>query len=196
MKKTSKSGKIIKNIKNFLFGVIMTVEKNFFLRSATELAPSMVGLLLCRRFEDGTVVKARITETECYFGEEDTACHAHKGRTPRTDVMYLEGGRAYVYLCYGIHELLNVTTGTDGHPEAVLIRGVEGASGPGRVTKLLKIDRSFNRLQLTEENGLWLEDDGFFANTVSDKRVGIAYANEKDREKPWRFIMADIKNKS
>lgn len=174
----------------------MTVEKNFFLRSATELAPSMVGLLLCRRFEDGTVVKARITETECYFGEEDTACHAHKGRTPRTDVMYLEGGRAYVYLCYGIHELLNVTTGTDGHPEAVLIRGVEGASGPGRVTKLFKIDRSFNRLQLTEENGLWLEDDGFFANTVSDKRVGIAYADEKDREKPWRFIMADIKNKS
>ena len=173
----------------------MKIEKNYFLRPATELASDMVGLLLCRRFDDGSVVKARITETECYFGEEDTACHAHKGRTQRTDVMYLEGGRAYVYLCYGIHELLNVTTGIEGHPEAVLIRGVEGASGPGRVTKLLKIDRSFNKLQLTEENGLWLEDDGFIANTVSDKRVGINYADEIDRERPWRFITADIKPK-
>ena len=78
----------------------------------------------------------------------------------------------------------------------MLIRGVEGAAGPGRATRLLKIDRSINKLLLVEENGLWLEDDGFKAEIACDKRVGIGYADEIDREKPWRFIMVGIKTKS
>lgn len=165
----------------------MILPQSYFEAPATELAPRLLGKFLCRRV-DGGVERRRILETECYFGEEDTACHAHRGRTPRTDVMYLAGGRAYVYLCYGIHNLLNITTGADGHPEAVLIRGVEGFFGPGRLTKGLFIDRSLNRLTLTPENGLWIEDDGTVLDFITDKRVGIDYASEEDREKLWRFI--------
>lgn len=161
-----------------------------FERSAVELAPWLIGKILCREI-DGQTVRARITETECYFGEEDTACHAHKGRTERTDIMYHAGGNAYVYLCYGIHSLLNITTGEEGHPEAVLIRGVDGIIGPGRVTKAMKIDRSFNRKNLTPKNKLWLEDDGFVSKYIIDKRVGIDYASECDRNKQWRFIAID-----
>ena len=154
---------------------------------APTLAPALLGKLLCRRTPQG-VIRLRITETECYFGEEDTACHAHHGRTPRTDVMYGAPGRAYVYLCYGIHSLLNIVSGPEGHPEAVLIRGVEGIVGPGRVTKALAIDRTLNRAPLTPESGLWLEDDGFVPNFVTDCRVGIGYASAADQERLWRFL--------
>ena len=157
------------------------------MESAITLASSLVGKLLCRNM-GGTAVRARILETECYFGEEDTACHAHKGRTPRTDVMYGEGGRAYVYLCYGIHELLNITTGIEGHPEAVLIRAVEGAVGPGRVTKLLSVGRALNKCEMTVESGLWLEDDGYRPEIIALPRVGIDYAANEDRERLWRFV--------
>lgn len=162
----------------------------WFDRPATILAPLLLGKWLCRRLPDGTVLRRRITETECYFGEEDTACHAHKGRTKRTETLYRPGGIAYVYLCYGIHALLNVVTGDEGHPEAVLIRGVEGASGPGRVTRALSITCADNRAPLTEEYGLWLEDDGTSVPPhVALPRVGIDYAAPKDRERPWRYLV-------
>lgn len=148
----------------------------------------LIGKLLCRR-EGGRVYRLRITETECYFGEEDTACHAHKGRTPRTETLYAAGGIAYVYLCYGMHSLLNIVTGREGHPEAVLIRGVEGISGPGRVTKALGITRTENRLPLLKKNGLWLEDDGTPPpEWIATPRIGIDYAAREDRERPWRFL--------
>ena len=162
--------------------------KEYFLRPATELSPELLGKLLCRKI-DGEVVKLRILETECYFGEEDTACHAHKGRTSRTDIMYEAGGNAYVYLCYGIHSLLNITTGEEGHPEAVLIRAVEGSVGPGRLTKRLSIDRTLNRMPLCEKSGLWIEDDGTRLDYITAPRVGIDYANEEDRSRLWRFIV-------
>ncbi|MBQ8331226.1 MAG: DNA-3-methyladenine glycosylase [Clostridia bacterium] len=164
----------------------MIMERDYFSASAVELAPALVGKLLCRKI-NGQVLRVRITETECYYGEEDSACHAHKGRTPRTDVMYGKGGRAYVYLCYGIHNLLNITTGPEGHPEAVLIRGVEGIMGPGKVTKFLSIDRGLNRTVLSPKNGLWLEDDEFVSKIVRSTRVGIGYAAKKDQEILWRF---------
>jgi DNA-3-methyladenine glycosylase len=85
---------------------------------AVTAAKALVGAWLCRRMDDGTVIRRRITEAEAYCGEEDTACHAHKGRTARTDVMYSSGGCAYIYLCYGMHEMLNVVTGHEGRPEA------------------------------------------------------------------------------
>ena len=156
-------------------------------RPATEIAPWLIGKILCREI-DGEVVRMRITETECYFGEDDTACHAHKGRIERTDIMYRAGGNAYVYLCYGIHSLLNITTGDEGHPEAVLVRGVDNVFGPGRVTKLLKIDRALNKKELVRENGLWIEDDGIVSKYITDKRVGIDYAEPTDRDRLWRFI--------
>lgn len=161
----------------------------FFAAPATDLAPRLPGKWLCRRVGD-TVLRCRITETECYYGEEDTACHAHHGRTARTDTLYLPGGFTYVYLCYGIHSMLNLVTGPEGHPEAVLIRGVEGASGPGRVTKKLAIRCADNRLLLTPEAGIWLEEDEAPPPAVvAGPRVGIDYADPADRERPWRFII-------
>ena len=168
----------------------MVLPQEYFKRPATELAPALLYKLLCRRLPDGTVLRRRIVETECYFGEEDTACHAHKGRTPRTDTLYQQGGIAYVYLCYGIHSLLNVVTGERDHPEAVLIRGVEDAVGPGRVTKAMGITCAENRLLLLPENGLWLEDDGTLAPPyTASSRVGIDYAAEYDRKRPWRYCI-------
>lgn len=160
-----------------------------FAADAVALAPRLLGKFLCRRLEDGTVLRRRITETEAYFGEEDTACHAHRGRTPRTDVLYEPGGCAYVYLCYGIHDLLNVVTGPKDHPEAVLIRGVEGADGPGKLTKLLRITRAFNRMNLATSASLWLEDDGFAPKYRRTPRIGIAYASVRDQRRKWRFVV-------
>ena len=166
----------------------MILDANYFARPATELAVDLLGKFLCVKRE-GEVIRARITETECYFGEEDTACHAHKGRTPRTDTLYQAGGITYIYLCYGIHSLLNIVTGEEDHPEAVLIRGVEGASGPGRVTKLLGLTTAQNRTPLCPQSGIWLEDDGTpIPSYTALPRVGIDYAAEPDRTRPWRYL--------
>ena len=162
-----------------------------FSADAVTLASRLLGKFLCRRLADGTVLRRRITETEAYFGEEDTACHAHRGRTPRTDVMYEAGGCAYVYLCYGMHELLTVVTGPKDHPEAVLIRGVEGADGPGKLTKLLHITRAFNRVRFATSADLWLEDGGFSPRCLRTPRIGIAYASARDRLRKWRFVSND-----
>ena len=154
---------------------------------ALTAAKALIGTCLCRRLDDGTVLRRRITETEAYCGEEDTACHAHKGRTPRTDVMYSPGGCAYIYLCYGMHEMLNIVTGVEGRPEAVLIRGIEGASGPGKLTKLLLIDRTLNREDLIASERLWLESDGAVFKFTAAPRIGIAYASKRDQSRKWRF---------
>ena len=107
----------------------MRINPELYKLNAVELAPKLLGMKLCRQVED-KIIKFRITETEAYFGEDDTACHAHKGKTERTKTLYEQGGVAYVYLCYGIHNLLNVVTGEKNFPQAVLIRGVEGFDGP------------------------------------------------------------------
>jgi len=164
------------------------LEQDYFIRQATELAPDLLGKYLCRKTEKG-ILRYRITETECYYGEADTACHAHKGKTPRTAVMYEAGGRAYIYLCYGIHYLFNIVSGSAGHPEAVLIRGVEGAAGPGRVTRLLRIGKELNAEDLSASDCLWLEDDGARPAYQTAGRVGIGYAAPADREKLWRFTV-------
>lgn len=164
--------------------------KNDLKKPATELAPDLIGKLLCRKTPTG-IQKYRIAETECYYSEEDTACHASKGKTERTKVLYEKGGTAYVYLCYGMHSLFNVVTGKEGFPEAVLIRGVEGYNGPGKVTKAMGIDRSLNGIDLTESKELWLEDDGMRPAYSLAKRVGIDYADPTDRDRLWRYIIKD-----
>ena len=156
------------------------------------MAPSLIGKLLCRKIYDESgehIVKLRITETECYFGEEDTACHAHRGRTGRTETMYLKGGVAYVYLCYGIHSLINVVSGPKDFPEAVLLRGIEGYYGPGRLTKALCIDRSLNGISFITSDEIWIEDDGTKVEYTSGKRIGIDYATEEYRNVLWRFTL-------
>ena len=154
---------------------------------AVTAAKALVGAWLCRRLEDGTVIRRRITETEAYCGEEDTDFHAHKGRTARTDVMYASGGCAYIYLCYGMHEMLNVVTGPADHPEAVLVRGVEGAEGPGRLTKALAITRELNREDLVASDRLWIETDGMRVAVAASPRIGIGYASKRDQSRKWRF---------
>lgn len=164
--------------------------RTYFGQPATFLAADLIGKLLCRRTSEG-VLKYRITETECYYSEQDSACHASKGKTQRTKTLYEKGGIAYVYLCYGIHSLFNVVTGKEGFPEAVLIRGVEGYNGPGKITKAMGIDRNLNETDLTTSKELWLEDDGARPAYRAAKRVGIDYALEKDREILWRYIVDD-----
>jgi DNA-3-methyladenine glycosylase len=154
---------------------------------AVTLAPKLLGKILCR-MRGGKVTRLRITETEAYYGEADTACHASRGRTERTKIMYLAGGHAYIYLCYGVHWLLNIVSGPADFPEAVLIRGVEGYNGPGKLTKALDINRALNGENLAESDNLWIENDGRRPKYRALTRVGIDYAAEKDRNLLWRFV--------
>ena len=167
-------------------GANKILDPEFYQKPAVHLAPLLLGKILCRKIGKD-VIRLAITETEAYAGEKDTACHARRGKTPRTAVMYEAGGIAYVYLCYGIHHLLNVVVAGAGEPECVLIRGIEGISGPGRLTKALQIDMSLNRENLTCSNKLWLEDGTQLPYTAGP-RVGINYADEADRMRPWRFM--------
>ena len=163
---------------------------DFFRRDALEAAPALVGKLLCRRDETG-LHTLRITQTEIYRGEEDTACHARFGRTARSEMLYRAGGIYYVYLCYGIHNMLNVITGPADAPQGVLIRACAGAEGPGKLTKALHITREFNGAAIEGCAGLWLADDGLRPALTALPRVGIGYASPEDQARLWRFVMAD-----
>jgi DNA-3-methyladenine glycosylase len=147
--------------------------------------------LVCRR-PDGEVDARMITEVEAYDGEADLACHARAGRTARTAPLYEAGGIWYVYLCYGIHEMLNLVVGPRDCPAAILIRGVVGLHGPGRVTKTLGIDRRLNKTPATPETGLWLEDRGVKlprSRIQATARIGVEYAGAIWSKKPWRFVV-------
>jgi len=160
----------------------MRLSSDFFHRPCLEVAQALVGkVLVCGD------KKLRISETEAYCGESDTACHAHKGRTKRTEVLYAEAGTVYVYLCYGIHWLLNIVTGEENEPEAVLIRACCEAAGPGKLTKALGITGEFNRQHICRQEELYIEDDGFRCEVATDKRVGIGYASQEDQDRLWRF---------
>ena len=161
---------------------------DFYHRPCLTVARELVGKILVHRLTDGKCLRLRISETEAYCGEDDTACHAHKGRTKRTEVLYADAGTVYVYLCYGMHWLLNVVTGDAEDPQAVLIRACVEADGPGKLTKQLGITGELNRASILGDE-LWIEDDGFVCDIVTDKRVGIGYASREDQEKPWRFKM-------
>ena len=154
----------------------------FFLQDALVVAPRLLG---CRLAVDGR--ELTITETEAYRGESDTACHAHHGRTKRTEMLYCRGGYVYVYLCYGIHSLLNIITGPENDPQGVLIRCCEGAEGPGKLTKALGIDLSFNGLDILTTDRIDLLQ-GPKCSFETAPRVGIGYASAEDQMRLWRFI--------
>ena len=168
----------------------MKLAKEFFNRDCLTVARELVGKILVHNI-NGAEYKLKITETEAYIGESDTACHAHKGRTPRTETMYKEGGTVYIYLCYGIHHLLNIVTGKENEAEAVLIRACEKPfDGPGKLTKALKITKNLNNTSAVSENSeIYFLDEGEKREIETAKRVGIDYASKEDREKPWRFIL-------
>lgn len=159
---------------------------DFYNRECLEVARELVGKVLVRRTVNG-LLRMRISETEAYCGAEDTACHAHKGRTKRTGVLYAKAGTIYVYLCYGIHWLLNIVTGEEEHPQAVLIRACVDAPGPGKLTKAMQITGEFNWKHVCENDDLWIEDDGFPCKVETAKRVGIGYASQEDQDRLWRF---------
>lgn len=164
----------------------------FFSRPTLQVARSLVGKYLVRDNGAG-LIAGRIIEVEAYVGPEDKACHASKGRTARTEVLFGPPGMAYVYLCYGMHEMLNVVTEQDGYPAAILLRAVECdgllIDGPGRLTRAFGIDRRLNRWDLTAGVLLWFEDRGDSLPQEALKaypRIGVDYAGEWAK-KPWRF---------
>ena len=161
-------------------------DREFFSRDVLEVAPELLGCFLARQSETG-IQRSRITEVEAYRGEEDRACHACKGRTARTEIMYHEGGPLYVYLIYGMYWMLNIVTGLKDQPQAALIRGIEGFYGPGRLTRHMGIDKSFNGENLLISNRLWLEKGPALPTYETLPRIGIEYAGELWKSKLWRF---------
>lgn len=182
----------------------------FYDRMVHEVARDLLGMVLVRVLEStgapgGERLSGRIVEVEAYDGVEDLACHASKGRTGRTEAMFGEAGRAYIYLVYGMHCCLNVVAGPVGHPAAVLIRALELfqgtdrmdpgsarppriASGPGRLTRALRIGLSLNRADLAAPGELFIEGGAPVpdAEVLRGPRIGVEYAGTWAR-KPWRL---------
>lgn len=178
-----------------------------------QISKQLLGKVLVTNLK-GTIVKARIVETEAYSWREK-GCHAYGAKkTNRNAVMFQSGGIAYVYLCYGIHHLFNIVTNKEEVAEAVLIRAVEPidgtgimrsrrgvlrndfqlTSGPGKLTKAMGIDRTWNGKSLVDDE-VWIDDDGYFIAEqaiMSGPRIGIDYAGE-DASLPWRFWLRDNK---
>jgi DNA-3-methyladenine glycosylase len=153
------------------------------------VAPELIGKILVMRSSGNIIKRYMITETEAYRGAEDRACHASKGRTERTEVMYNNGGKIYVYLVYGIYWMLNFVTGEKNSPQAALIRGIEGFNGPGKLTVELGIDRSFYGIDLTTSQKIWVEDSGYKPVINKGPRIGIDYSGEIWKNKQWRYFL-------
>jgi DNA-3-methyladenine glycosylase len=164
---------------------------SFFNRPAAHVARDLLGKALMRK-RGAIVMGSIVTETEAYEGPHDLASHSARGRTARTEVMFGPAGRFYVYRIYGLHWMLNVVTGDIDDAAAVLIRGVDHVSGPGRVAASLKIDRSLNDREAVPETGLWFEDVGRGLPTRRIKktpRIGVDYAGPVWSAKKLRFVL-------
>ena len=166
------------------------LRKSFFERDAVTVARELLGKYLVHRIQEKEVA-VMITEVEAYDGFDDQASHAYKGKTKRNEVMFGEAGRWYVYLVYGMYEMLNIVTGAQGYPSAVLIRGTDGIVGPGRLTKFLQISRAHNGITAVRKNALWIEDRGVVIPKQKIKRtarVGVDYAGVWAQKK-YRFVI-------
>lgn len=192
------------------------LQPSFYRRDdVTEIARQLLGKLLVTRFE-GQLTSGRIIETEAYRGVVDKASHAFGGRrTARTEVMYADGGVAYVYLCYGIHHLFNVVTNIKDVPHAILVRAIEPVegkdwmlarsgraawnhnigAGPGNVSKALGIFTGHTGMRLDSKE-LFIADDGHVpARIIATPRIGVDYAGE-DALLPYRYVIAGHKGVS
>ena len=175
---------------------VQKLTRSFFQRPAEEVAQALIGKILVRRLH-GKLFRARLIETEAYLGPADLASHASKGRTRRTEVLFGPPGRVYVYLIYGMHEMLNVVAGAAGQGQAVLIRAADplddwkaNLSGPGRLTRAFRITRLQNGLDLTGTQLYFLDNPGYQPVVKSAKRIGIDYAREW-KDAPLRFVDAN-----
>jgi DNA-3-methyladenine glycosylase len=163
---------------------LQKLNRAFYQRPAIELAPDLIGKILVRR-RRRRILRARIVETEAYVGTHDLACHASKGRTKRTEVMFGPGGFAYVYLIYGMYPMFNIVASVRDDAQAVLIRAAEpldnwdaDMSGPGKLTRAFGITCSQNGLDLTSRELFLLNDSKYQPLIAVTKRIGVDYAEE------------------
>lgn len=176
----------------------MILTQDFYQQNSLDVAKALLGKIVVREIGNHTLT-GRIVETEAYAGFDDKASHAHKGKTPRCNVMFGPAGFAYIYLTYGMHHLFNIVTEDVNYPAAVLIRAVEPisgleiiqenregrsyhelTSGPAKFTQAFAIDRHFNGLNITKGRGLWIEEGENIANSEIEitPRIGVGYAEE------------------
>lgn len=189
------------------------LDRKFYERDTLQVARALLGKKLVRKI--GRIDLAGIiVETEAYCGEEDSACHAHRGKTPRNAVMFGRPGHAYVYFTYGMHYMLNLVTEAEGNPCAVLVRaivpltgvkemearrkrkGSELTNGPAKICQALNIDKSLNGWDLTLGSKLWIENyEKIPAKSIlATPRIGINYAEKEHRETLWRFLVQPEKS--
>ena len=184
------------------------IERDFFQRPTLTVARELLGQRLVREI-DGRRLSSLIVEAEAYIGPTDSASHASRGRTARTEVMFGPPGYTYVYFVYGMHYMLNLVTGPVGFPAAVLIRAVEPregldlmqarrqrakreidlTNGPGKLCQALAIDKMLHNWDVSLGQKLWLEPGEPQPDSLvaTGPRIGIAYARPEDQLAPWRF---------
>lgn len=189
------------------------LDATFFNQKTLTVAKKLIGCYLVRKTGDKTL-RLKITETEAYVGPHDLACHASKGRTKRTEVLFGEPGTLYVYMIYGMYYMLNVVSEEKEYPAAILIRSAGPYVGPGRLTRALGIDMQLNGKQAIPENGLWFEpceskdkadrarkgqgkkaEKGEKTHIQKTKRIGVKYAGLIWAEKEYRFVLCDQRGK-
>jgi len=193
---------------------ISVLPQSFYLEGdVVQISKKLLGKVIVTKI-DNRLTLSRIVETEAYDGRMDKACHAYPNRrTPRTEVMFKEGGRSYVYLCYGIHHLFNIVTHAENEPNAVLLRAVEPivglevmanrrkiksqlnfTNGPGKMANALGITRALNDLVLYDSNSPICIAEENEASPITEiiqtTRIGVDYA-EEDALLPWRFYIKD-----
>jgi DNA-3-methyladenine glycosylase len=169
----------------------MVLTSKFFNRPTCQVAKELLGKFLVRNYKN-KLISLMICEVEAYDGPQDLACHARVGKTTRTDPMFGSAGHFYVYFVYGVHWMLNIVTGPNGYPSAVLIRGAGKISGPARLTKFLKINKSLNTKSASKKSGLWIEDRGVIIkpeSIISTPRIGVSYAGPYWSKVPYRFVL-------
>lgn len=194
----------------------MRIKRKFFNRNTVIIAKELLGKYLVRKIpsagsgQAAKIIRVRITETEAYCGIRDLACHASKGMTPRTKIMFGQPGYAYIYMIYGMYHCLNFVTEKEGNPSAVLIRTAEfpisnsqfpnkfqnsnskikKLKGPGILCRELKIDRKLNGIDVTKSGELWVEEGEKIkpSQIKKGKRIGIGYAGVW-QHKLWRFYL-------
>ncbi len=168
--------------------------RSFYNRPTLQVARDLLGQLLVRKYR-GKLRRYVITEVEAYIGQDDPACHACRGKTPRNQVMFGPPGHAYVYFIYGMYFCLNIVTERKGFPAAVLIRGIKTLStpadglydGPGKLCRELKITKSLNGADVVRGDKLWVEPGRKPTRIQKTPRIGI----KKGRNKQWRFLIKE-----
>ena len=188
------------------------LSRHFFARPTLRVARELLGCRLVRRI-DGQRLSGVIVEAEAYIGENDLGCHGRRGRTPRNAVMFGKPGVAYVYFTYGMHWMFNIVTEREGFAAAILIRALEPAegiarmrerrkqavlrnlcSGPAKLTQALRIDGRDNGVDLCARGtDIWIEaGEPLAAKRIGrSPRIGVGFAPEPWRSKPWRFFVRD-----